>query len=54
MLPFLMLDLLYLITLWSYVRNLSEPNEKSLRKAELLVSLFMLISYISIILVVHF
>jgi hypothetical protein len=52
MVPFLVLDLLYLVTLYTYVRNLSEPNEGSLRKAELLVSLFMLVSYLSIILVV--
>lgn len=52
MYPYLVLDLLYLVTLYTYVRNLSEPAESSLRKAELLVSLFMLVSYVSIILVV--
>ena len=46
---FVVLSLSYLVTLVVYLRNLMRPQEKALRKAELGVSLFMLISYISII-----
>lgn len=52
--PYLVLALLYLITVGIYFRNLGKPRERSLRQAELLVSLFMVVSYVSIILVVHF
>ena len=46
---FVVLSLSYVITLIIYLWNLKNAHEKALRKAELGVSLFMLISYVSII-----
>ena len=46
---FVVLSASYLPTLVMYLQNLISPHENTLRKAELGVSLFMLISYISII-----
>ena len=46
---FIVLSLSYLVTLMIYLRNLTNAHEKALRKAEIGVSLFMLISYVSII-----
>ena len=46
---FVVLSLSYLVTLMIYLRNLTNAHEKALRKAEIGVSLFMLISYVSII-----
>ena len=46
---FVVLSLSYLVTLFVYLQNLTNAHEKALRKAELGVSLFMLISYVSII-----
>jgi 4-hydroxybenzoate polyprenyltransferase len=54
LLPFLVIGLLYLLTLLIYLRSLSRPREKTLKLAELLVSLFMLVSYLSIILEANF
>ena len=46
---FVVLSLSYLVTLFIYLQNLINAREKALRKAEVGVSLFMLISYVSII-----
>ncbi|WP_375444334.1 hypothetical protein [uncultured Fibrella sp.] len=54
LIPFILIGLLYLATLAIYLLSLSRPREKTLKLAELLVSLSMLVSYLSIILVVHF
>ncbi len=51
---FILIGLLYLVILWVYSKNLKNAHEKALRKAELGVSLFMLISYVSIIIVANF
>ena len=47
--PYITLAVLMVGTLGLYLKNLRSPQESSLRKAELAVSLFMLISYVSII-----
>jgi len=52
--PFLVLGMLYLLTLVVYGLSLSRPREKTLKLAELLVSLFMLVSYVSIIFEANF
>lgn len=51
---FVVLSLSYLVTLAIYLRSLTQPHEKALRRAELGVSLFMLISYVSIIIEANF
>ena len=51
---YLLIILLYLATLAFYVLSILKPKEESLRAAEKLVSLFMLVSYLSIIIVVNF
>ncbi len=53
-LPFVIIGLLYLLTVGVYLVSLTRPGEKTLKLAELLVSLGMLVSYVSIILVVNF
>lgn len=45
---------IYFFALVLYFRNILKPKEKGIRNAEKLVSLFMLASYISIIIEVHF
>ncbi|WP_187261156.1 UbiA family prenyltransferase [Pontibacter beigongshangensis] len=52
--PFVLLGLLYLLTLGLYLFSLRRPQEKTLKLAEVFVSLFMLVSYLSIIVEVHF
>jgi hypothetical protein len=44
---------LYGLTLVTYGLSLTRPREKNLKLAELLVSLFMLVSYVSIILQIN-
>lgn len=51
---YMLIAFLYLATLALYIISLRKPEEKKLRAAEKLVSLFMLISYLSIIIEVHF
>lgn len=53
-LPFWIIGLLYGLTLTVYSIALNRPREKFLKMAELLVSLFMVVSYLSIISVVTF
>lgn len=47
--PYYLLGLLYLVTLALYIIAIRKQHEKQLRLAEVFVSLFMLISYVSII-----
>jgi 4-hydroxybenzoate polyprenyltransferase len=53
-LPYLVIGGLYVLTLTVYGLSLSRPREKTLKLAELLVSLFMLVSYVSIIIEANF
>ena len=46
---YLVILLLFVVTVLTYLLNLRQAKEKSLRFAELLVSLFMLFSYLSVI-----
>lgn len=48
------LGVLYVVTLFFYVQALRRPDEKQLRQSELFVSLFMLVSYLSLIIEVQF
>ena len=52
-LPFVVIGLLYLLTLTTYLYSLTKPQEKTLKAAHVLVSLSMLVSYLSVILVVN-
>ncbi|ARK09358.1 hypothetical protein A6C57_02900 [Fibrella sp. ES10-3-2-2] len=52
--PLCLIGLLYLTTVGIYLTSVTNPREKTLKVAELLVSLAMLVSYLSIILVVNF
>lgn len=52
--PFYVLGLLYMATFALYFLAMKSPKEKMLRIAEILVSLFMLVSYLSVIMEVHF
>ncbi|MCY7360004.1 MAG: hypothetical protein LH609_21640, partial [Rudanella sp.] len=52
--PFFLIGLLFTATLIVYVVALTRPREKTLKMAELLVSLAMLVSYLSVIGVVNF
>ncbi|MBC8083161.1 MAG: hypothetical protein H7Z21_08120 [Hymenobacter sp.] len=52
--PFALLALLFALTLLVYLRATARPQEKLLRTAELLVSLFMLSSYLAIITAIAF
>jgi 4-hydroxybenzoate polyprenyltransferase len=49
-----LISIIYFLTLLLYFKNVLKPSEKSLRTAEKFVSLFMLGSYLSIIIEVHF
>lgn len=51
---YIIIGILYLATLTLYLYSILKPREKFLRTAEKLVSLFMLVSYLSIIIVVNF
>jgi 4-hydroxybenzoate polyprenyltransferase len=53
-LPYLVIGGLYVLTLTIYGLSLTRPREKTLKLAELLVSLFMLVSYVSIIIEANF
>lgn len=53
-LPYLVIGGLYVLTLALYGLSLTRPREKTLKLAELLVSLFMLVSYVSIIIEANF
>jgi len=52
-LPFLLLGILYAATLALYGYAIRSPQERTVRLAEIFVSLFMLVSYLSVILVVY-
>ena len=52
-LPFVVIGLLYLLTLGIYFFAIAKPQEKTLKAAEVLVSVAMVVSYLSIILVVN-
>ena len=52
--PFLLLGILYLATFSIYLFSIRKPREKTLKLAEVFVSLFMLVSYLSIIVEVYF
>jgi 4-hydroxybenzoate polyprenyltransferase len=52
--PYVLIALLYIVTAVVYVQCQRVKEEKKLRLAELLVSLFMLISYVSIIIEIQF
>lgn len=47
--PYILIGILFIATALTYLLNVKEPKEKMLRVAELLVSLFMLFSYLTII-----
>jgi hypothetical protein len=51
---FAVIAIIYFLSIFLYFKNVLKPAEKSLRTAEKLVSLFMLASYLSIIIEVHF
>jgi 4-hydroxybenzoate polyprenyltransferase len=51
---YILIGVIFLFALIFYMKNIYKPTEKSLRKAEKIVSLFMLASYLSIIIEVHF
>lgn len=51
---YIVIGFLYLATLALYIVSMRRPEEKKLRTAEKLVSLFMLLSYLSIIIEVYF
>jgi len=53
-LPYLVIGGLYVLTLACYGLSLTRPRAKTLKRAELLVSLFMLVSYVSIIIEANF
>ena len=50
---YILIGFIFFLALVFYINNLFRPSEKSLRLAEKLVSLFMLASYVSIIIEVH-
>lgn len=50
---YIIIGLLYIVTCIIYAQMAKHPQEKKLRLAELFVSLFMLISYLSIIIEIH-
>lgn len=50
---YLITGLIYLVALLYYVKNIKSAEEKNLRMAEKIVSLFMLASYVSIIIEIH-
>lgn len=51
---FLLISLLFIVICFIYFYKVKTPKEKLLRKAELLVSLFMLFSYLTIIIEINF
>ena len=51
---FLIIGLLYFATIILYLLIINKPQEKQLRVAEILVSLFMLVSYLSVIIEINF
>lgn len=51
---YFLIGLIFLFALFLYINTLVSPDEKSLRGAEKMVSLFMLASYVSIIIEVNF
>jgi 4-hydroxybenzoate polyprenyltransferase len=52
--PFYLIALLYGVIIISYVKAIVGDNEKKLRNSEVLVSLFMLLSYLSVIIEINF
>ena len=53
LLTYIAISLLYLAIVFLYIKVVKRPDEKKIRFAELLVSLFMVISYISVIIEIH-
>lgn len=51
---YFLIGIIFLFALLLYINNMVKPDEKSLRSAEKIVSLFMLASYVSIIIEVNF
>lgn len=51
--PYVLLSVLFVITGWVYLQAWQQPHEKLLKRAEVLVSLFMLLSYLSVIIEVN-
>lgn len=51
---FALIALLFISIVFMYISSLKKPNEVFLRKAELLVSLFMLFSYLTIVIEINF
>lgn len=51
---YIIIGVLYVVTLTLYIRAIRHPDEKRLRVSEVFVSLFMLISYLSLVISVHF
>ncbi len=51
---FVLIAIIYFLSIFLYIKNVLKSSEKSLRTAEKFVSLFMLCSYLSIIIEVHF
>lgn len=50
---YFLIGAIFIFALLLYLKNLYRPSEKYLRKAEKIVSLFMLVSYVSIIIEIH-
>lgn len=50
---YFLIGAIFIFALLLYLKNLYKPSEKYLRKAEKIVSLFMLASYVSIIIEIH-
>lgn len=50
---YFLIGIIYLLCFLFYILNVLKPSEKSLRTAEKIVSLFMLSSYLSVIIEVH-
>jgi 4-hydroxybenzoate polyprenyltransferase len=51
---YIIIAMLYVATCIVYINSVKQESEKRLRTAELFVSLFMLLSYVSIIIEIHF
>ncbi|MCM4156008.1 UbiA family prenyltransferase [Gramella sp. AN32] len=50
---YFLIGAIFIVALLFYLKNIYKPSEKNLRQAEKIVSLFMLASYVSIIIEVH-
>jgi 4-hydroxybenzoate polyprenyltransferase len=52
--PFMLIGSLYLLTIGLYVLGIIKPQEKKIRASEIMVSLFMLFSYVTILIEIIF